>query len=70
MAKIVKDNFLVQVERLEGEIVCSAHYSVMSEGVEQKRGMKIELTPAQETSIENFVMNVVLPEVKDHEEAQ
>ncbi len=61
--KIVKDDWEFKVESKGGELVCSAHYSVESEGVEQNRGMEVKLSPAQKNQIKTFVNNVVRPKV-------
>ncbi len=76
MAKIVRDDFEFKVQRASHEFTgepvmqYSAHYTVESEGVEQKRGMSLEFSPQEETQIFNFIKNVVFPKVKEHEEIQ
>ena len=65
--KIVKDDWEFKVERVNGEMLYSAHYTVESEGIEQKRGMPVEFSPQEETQIKNFIMNVVRPKVEEHE---
>jgi len=67
MAKIVKDDWEFKVEHRGGEMVCSAHYTVESEGVEQRRGMPVKFSQQEETQILNFVNNVVRPKVEAHE---
>jgi len=49
------------------EVDLSAHYGVTSEGVTDRRGVPIELTPTNKTAIKNFVKNVVIPQIKTHE---
>ncbi|KKN74741.1 hypothetical protein LCGC14_0387830 [marine sediment metagenome] len=65
--KIVKDDWEFKVERVNGEMLYSAHYEVKSEGVSQRRGTPIEFTPQEETQISNFIMNVVRPKVEEAE---
>lgn len=67
MAKIVKDDWLFQVEREDGEMLYSAHYTVESDGVEQRRGMPIVFSLQEENQIRNFITNVVRPKVEEHE---
>ena len=56
MAKIVKDDFQVVVDFVDGEVSCSAHYSVSSEGVEQKRGTSISLSSQETKRIQIYLM--------------
>ena len=67
MAKIVKDDWEFKVERVDGEMRYSAHYSVESEGVEQRKGMPIEFSTQEEAQIKGFIMNVVRSKVEAHE---
>ena len=65
--KIVKDDWEFKIERVNGEMLYSAHYEVESEGVSQKRGTLIEFSPQEENQIRNFIMNVVRPKVEEKE---
>jgi len=42
----------------------SAHYGRESDGVSDRKGIPVTLTPAQETTIKQFVVNVVIPQIK------
>jgi len=50
-----------------GDIEVSAHYGIVSEGVEQRRGMELELSSTEISQIKNFAKDVVLPKIKEHE---
>ncbi len=67
MAKIVKDDWEFKIERVNGEMLYSAHYEVESEGVSQRRGMSIEFPSQEETQIANFIMGIVRPKVEAKE---
>lgn len=70
MAKIVKDDWEFKAEKIDNEMHYSAHYTVESEGIEQKRGMPIEFSPTEETQIFNFLKNKVRPKINEHEGLQ
>ena len=79
MAKIVKDDWEFKVERIDGKVQYSAHYTVVSEGVREKRGVPIlahnEANPKnlpqfigqEQTQIFNFMKDRVRPKIIAYE---
>ena len=65
--KIVKDDWEFKVERVDGEMLYSAHYTVESEGISQKRGMPVEFSTQEEAQIKGFIMNIVRPKIEEKE---
>ena len=65
--KIVKDDWEFKIERVDSEMLYSAHYSVVSEGVEQNRGMPIEFNTQEEAKLKKFIKDVVRTKVEEHE---
>lgn len=66
--KLVKENWEFKIEMVNGEMICSAHYTVNTEyGDLPPRGMNIEFSTQEETQIKNFIMNVVRPKVEANE---
>ena len=65
--KIVKDDWEFKVASVSGELQYSAHYTVESEGIEQRRGMPIKLSALQETPIVAIIKNIVRPQVEANE---
>ena len=70
MARIVKDDWEFKAEKIGGEMFYSAHYTVESEGIEQRRGVSVEFSAQEETQIFNFLKNKVYPKINEHEGLQ
>ncbi len=60
-------NVLIEKVDEEVQIRTLATYGVMSEGVEQRRGMELELSSSEQTQIKSFAIDVVLREIKGQE---
>lgn len=73
MIKIVNDDFEFKAQRVTDEetkepvMQYSAHYTVESEGVFQKRGMLIRFSKREEIQILKSIMSVVYPKIKNNE---
>jgi len=82
MAKIVKDDWEFKVERIDGKVQYSAHYTVESEGVKENRGVPIlaydEANPKnlpqfikpEQTQMFNFLKDRVKPKIIAYENIQ
>jgi len=51
----------------EVTVKLSAHYGRGSDGISDRKGIPITLTATQEAAIKNFAKNVVIPQIKAHE---
>lgn len=70
MAKRIKNPFEIKIIITEQgtDIDVSAHYETACEyGSLGRKGLPIELTPAQEQKVVDFAKNIVLPQIKDNE---
>ncbi len=72
MAKLLGGELEIKLELTRdgtGMVVaCSAHYGVEAEeyGISMRKGLPIELTPAQETAVKSFASQVVA-KIKEYE---
>ena len=68
MAKVLLNpmelRILFELEGSDVSVRLKATYGRGSDGVEDRRGILIDLTPTQETQIKNFTKNVVVPQIK------
>lgn len=71
MAKLLLNPMELQVkfeyDGTDVSVKLSAHYGRGSDGVQDRQGIPITLTSAQETTIKSFTKNVIIPQIKAQE---